>query len=65
MNPALGRRNVFGVVIGELRYSGGKPTASAPDASVVGGRLGKAKYFASMVLGELDEETEAAYEITP
>jgi hypothetical protein len=45
--------------------SDGGGDASAPDASVVGGRLGKAKYFASMVLGELDEETEAAYEITP
>jgi len=32
---------------------------------VVGGRLGKAKYFASTVLGELDEETEAAYEVSP
>jgi hypothetical protein len=44
---------------------GGGGEATAPDASVVGGRFGKAKYFASTVLGELSEETHKEYEITP
>src|SRR5580692_6879403 len=33
--------------------SGGGGVASGPDASIVGGRTGKAKYFASTVLGLL------------
>jgi hypothetical protein len=44
---------------------GGGGEASAPDASVVGGRLGKAKYFASTVLGELEEVTHEPFEVTP
>ena len=44
---------------------GGGGEASAPDASVVGGRLGKAKYFASTALSGLEEETEADYGVTP
>ena len=44
---------------------GGGGEASGPDASVTGGRLGKAKFFASTVLGGLEEETEADYGVTP
>ncbi len=44
---------------------GGGVEASAPDATVVGGRFGKAKYFASTVLGELEEETHAELEVAP
>jgi hypothetical protein len=44
---------------------GGGGEASAPDASITGGRLGKAKYFASTVLGELSEETHEPFEVTP
>jgi hypothetical protein len=39
--------------------------AAGVDASVTGGSHGKAKYFASTVLGELDEETEKELLITP
>jgi len=45
--------------------SDGGGDASAPDASVVGGRLGKAKYFASTVLGELGDVTAEPYEVSP
>jgi hypothetical protein len=44
---------------------GGGGEASGPLASVTGGRLGKAHYFASTVLGGLEEETEADYGVTP
>jgi hypothetical protein len=44
---------------------GGGGEASAPDASVTGGRLGKAHYFASTVLDGLEEEAEADYGVTP
>jgi hypothetical protein len=33
--------------------------------SVLGGRLGKASWFASTVLGGLEEATAAEYEVTP
>ena len=48
----------------EASVSGGGE-ASAPDASVTGGRLGKAHYFASTVLGGLEEVTEAEFGVTP
>ena len=44
---------------------GGGGEATAADASITGGRLGKAKYFASTVLGELEEVTHAEFEVTP
>jgi hypothetical protein len=44
---------------------GGGGVASAPDASIVGGRFGKAKYFSSTVLGGLGEEPEKELEIAP
>jgi hypothetical protein len=44
---------------------GGGGEASGPVASVTGGRLGKAHYFASTVLGGLEEATEADYGVTP
>jgi hypothetical protein len=36
-----------------------------PISPVARGRLGKAKYFASTVLGGLEEETEADHGVTP
>jgi hypothetical protein len=44
---------------------GGGGEASAPLASVTGGRLGKAPYRASTLLGGLEEVTEAEFGVTP
>jgi hypothetical protein len=44
---------------------GGGGEASAPLASIVGGRLGKAPYRASTVLGGLEEVTEKEFGVTP
>ena len=44
---------------------GGGGEASAPLASITGGRLGKAPYRASTVLGGLEEVTEIEFGITP
>jgi hypothetical protein len=39
--------------------------ASGALTSVTGGRLGKAPYFASTVLGGLEEVSEAEFGVTP
>ncbi len=44
---------------------GGGGEASGGVSSVAGGRLGKAPYFASTVLGGLEEVTGAEFGITP
>jgi hypothetical protein len=44
---------------------GGGGEATGPLSSIVGGRLGKAGYRASTVLGELEEVTEKELGITP
>jgi hypothetical protein len=44
---------------------GGGGEASGALASIVGGRLGKAPYFASTILGGLEEVTEGEYGVTP
>ncbi len=44
---------------------GGGGEAFGVDASVTGGRLGKAPYFASTVLGGLEEVTEKEFGVTP
>jgi hypothetical protein len=44
---------------------GGGGEASGAVASVTGGRLGKAPYFASTVLGGLEEVSEAEFGVTP
>jgi hypothetical protein len=46
-------------------HGGGGDEAFGSFSSVVGGSRGKAKYRASTVLGEFDEETEKEFGITP